>query len=148
MAATTESWFSRSVAAALRLLQRESVLFLIIGGINTVLNYCFYLLCLLVFSYTVSFTISYVTGLLVGYCLNSLFVFKEPMRLSSFLRYPIVYVVQYLIGISLLYVIVEILHISPLIAPWIIIVVTIPVTFRLSRYVIRRAANHRAEPKS
>ena len=138
MADTTNSRISGAFAAAQRLLRRESVLFLVIGGINTLLNYAFYLACLLFFTYTVSFTIWYVTGLVMAYCLNSLLVFKERMRMSSFLRYPIVYVVQYLIGITLLYVIVEILHISPLLAPWIIIIVTIPVTFRLSRYIIRR----------
>lgn len=138
MSRATKSRVSAVFGAAQRLIRRESFLFLVVGGINTLLNYVFYLVCLLFFSYTVSFTISYVTGLVMAYCLNSLFVFKERMRLSSFLRYPIVYVVQYLIGITLLYLIVEILHISPLVAPWIIIIVTIPVTFRLSRYIIRR----------
>ena len=101
MADTTNSRISGAFAAAQRLLRRESVLFLVIGGINTLLNYAFYLACLLFFTYTVSFTISYVTGLVMAYCLNSLLVFKERMRMSSFLRYPIVYVVQYLIGITL-----------------------------------------------
>lgn len=126
------------------LLQREGILFLFVGGVNTVLNYLLYVLCLLVFSYPVSFTISYVTGLIGGYCLNSIFVFKEPMRLSSFLRYPIVYVVQYIIGVTLLYVLVEGARVSPLIAPWIIIVVTIPVTYRLSRAIIKRDSTRAA----
>lgn len=128
-----------------KLLRGEPLLFLAVGGFNTILNYGLYLLGLLFFSYTVSFTLSYVTGLIGAYCLNSIFVFKEPLRLSSFLRYPIVYVAQYVIGVTLLRLLVEVAHVSPVLAPWLILVVTVPVTYRLSRYIIKRQATAQSD---
>ena len=138
MFATAKRWVSGAYGVVHGLLRQEAVLFLVIGGINTLLNYALYLACLLFFSYGVGFTIAYVIGVVMAYCLNSRFVFKARIRVSTFVRYLVVYVVQYIIGITLLYVIVEILHISPLVAPWIIILVTIPVMYRLTRFIMKR----------
>lgn len=52
------------------------------------------------------------------------------------MQYPVVYFVQYLIGLLMLYLLIDLAHFNKLIAPVLTVVVTIPCTFVLSRFVI------------
>jgi putative flippase GtrA len=120
--------------------RREFSVFLVCGVVNTVLTYGLYLVLLWVVSYPTAYTISYAVGILLSYCLNARFVFKEKLRLSKALQYPVVYLVQYLLGIVLLYLLVEIAHLSRVLAPLVIVAITMPITFFLSRFIIKRPA--------
>src|SRR5213082_1046569 len=71
-------------------------------------------------------------GILISYVLNARFVFKEELRITKAMQYPIVYVSQYLLGMALLYLLVEIGHVSSSLAPLVIPMVTVPATFILS----------------
>ena len=73
----------------------------------------------------------------MSYYLNSRFVFKREVSLTKALRYPIVYLVQYLLSISLLCILIEIFSLNKLIAPALVILITIPATFFLSRFIIK-----------
>ncbi|MEQ8176278.1 MAG: GtrA family protein [Syntrophomonadaceae bacterium] len=117
---------------------REYATFIASGAINSALTYVLYILLLTLVSYKVSYSIAYVSGIFVSYYLNSRWVFKEPMSLMKFLQYPVVYIVQYLLGIATLYVCVDKLGLSQWLAPLVVIAVTVPVTFFLSRYIIKR----------
>lgn len=74
---------------------------------------------------------------LLSYWLNCHFVFKVRMSLKGLLRFPLVYVVQYLVGLLLMFVLVEKLAVPKLLAPLLVIVVTVPLTFVLSRALLR-----------
>ncbi|MEN6348223.1 MAG: GtrA family protein [Syntrophomonas sp.] len=117
---------------------REYAMFLASGAINSVLTYVLYILLLNLVSYKISYSLAYVSGIFISYYLNSCWVFKEPMSLRKFLQYPVVYIVQYLLGIATLYVCVDILGLSQWLAPLVVIAVTVPITFFLSRYIIKR----------
>ena len=119
---------------------REFILFVLIGGINTGLTYGLYLLLLLIMRYPFAYSGSYVAGIFLSYYLNARFVFRERLRLSKALKYPSVYLVQYLIGLGLLYVLIETLHLDKRVAPLAVVVITVPATFVLSRYIIRGKA--------
>lgn len=114
------------------------LLFLVFGGINTLASYAIYLGGLSLVPYPVAYTISFVAGIFISYCLNSLFVFREKLRISKALQYPMVSIVQYVVGIGLLYLLVEFAHVSKLIAPFAVVLLLLPLTYRLSRYIIRR----------
>ncbi|AIQ49621.1 polysaccharide synthesis protein GtrA [Paenibacillus sp. FSL R7-0273] len=120
-----------------KLLSKEFLKFVISGGINTLTTYLMYLLLLAFFDYSLSYTLSYVSGIFLSYYLNTVFVFKEKVALGKFLKFPIVYLVQYLVNIMMLYVLVEHLHLSTGIVPLIVIVITIPITYVLSRLIIK-----------
>ncbi|WMT40585.1 GtrA family protein [Paenibacillus sp. D2_2] len=120
-----------------KLLNKEFLKFVISGGINTLATYLVYLLLLIFFNYSLSYTISYVSGIFLSYYLNTVFVFKEKVSFVKFLKFPVVYLVQYLINIFMLYILVEYLHISTQIVPLIVIVVTIPITYTLSKFIIK-----------
>lgn len=110
------------------------------GGINAGLTYGLYLLLLLIVRYTFAYSGSYAAGIFLSYYLNARFVFRERLRLSKALKYPSVYLVQYLVGLGLLYLLVETLHLDKRLAPLAIVVITVPATFVLSRYIIRGKA--------
>ncbi|OKP81742.1 polysaccharide synthesis protein GtrA [Paenibacillus helianthi] len=120
-----------------KLLNKEFLKFVISGGINTLATYLMYLLLLLFFNYSLSYTISYVSGIFLSYYLNTVFVFKEKVSFKKFLKFPIVYFIQYLVNIFMLYVLVERVHLSTGIVPLIVIVVTIPITYALSKLIIK-----------
>lgn len=111
--------------------------FLLVGGLNTVLTQLLYMAMLPFISYPVSYTVSYVAGIFLGYYLNSRIVFKQPLCWKKALQFPLVYVVQYVLSMGLLYVLVEWLGIHKVVAPLPIIAVIVPVTFLMSRYIIK-----------
>ena len=107
------------------------------GGINSGLTYGLYLLLLLMMRYPFAYTGSYVAGIFLSYYLNARFVFRERLSLSKALKYPSVYLLQYVLGFALLYVLIESLHVNKKIAPLVVVVITVPATFLMSRYIIR-----------
>nr|WP_253947847.1 GtrA family protein [Paenibacillus ehimensis] len=120
-------------------MNKEFVKFIISGLVNTLATYVVYLLFLNISTYTVSYSVSYFLGILLSYYLNSKFVFNERMSTKKLIRYPIVYISQYLINTIGLYLLVN-FGISEKIAPIIIICITIPITFVLSKLIIKKKA--------
>ncbi len=110
--------------------------FLLAGAINTLLSYLLYLSLLTFLSYMSAYTIAYCAGILISYFFNVLFVFKYRLSVTSFLKFPIVYVLQYVIGASTLWVLVGKVAISPVIAMIGVLIITIPVTFLTSRLIL------------
>jgi putative flippase GtrA len=119
---------------------REFITFAFFGAINTAVTYGVYVLCVRVIPYNAAYTISYAFGIVLSYWLNARFVFGERLRISRALQYPIVYAVQYLVGLAVLYVAVEVAGLNKYVAPLLVVVLTLPVTYVLSRYVIKRPA--------
>src|SRR5689334_23236061 len=119
------------------ILNKEFFRFLLMGVINTVATYAIYFFSMTFLSYTLSYTLSYVIGIFISYYLNSKFVFKEKFSLAKAFRFPLVYVVQYILSILLLRFFVEIILINKSIAPILIVIITVPITFLLSRVIIK-----------
>ena len=118
-------------------LDRPFTRFLISGGINTALTYLIYLALVPFMAYTLAYSVSYVAGIVIAYVINTRFVFQARMQARSALLYPLVYVAQYAAGVVLLALLVEALGLDERIAPAAVIVLTIPLTFILSRVIIR-----------
>lgn len=115
----------------------EAIRFLVGGVLNAAVSYGTYLLLLHWLSYEVAYAISYVIGIVVSYVFNAVYVFRQPMRWRSALRYPLVYLLQFLLGLALLKLLIGGLHISAWLAPLMVAVLTIPVTFLASRFILR-----------
>lgn len=109
--------------------------FLCTGGINTAITYAIYLLLLQVISYQVSYTLAYVTGIAIAFLLNKIFVFKTHRGWKSVILYPLVYFAQYLLGILILWLVVDQLGLRAEFGPLAVIVLTIPLTYWLNRLV-------------
>ncbi|MDQ0660062.1 putative flippase GtrA [Paenibacillus sp. W2I17] len=118
-------------------LNKEFLKFLISGGINTLATYLMYLFLLLFYNYSLSYSVSYITGIFLSYYLNSVFVFKEKISFRKFLKFPIVYLVQYIVNMLMLYVLVEYAQFNVQIVPLVAMIITVPITFILSKMIIK-----------
>lgn len=114
----------------------EFVKFLFVGACNTLVAYAAYLLLATMYPYPVAWGIAYVLGIGTGYLANSLFVFKKPFRRRSALAYCGVYVGQYLVGIALLKLFLEVFGLPHWLSALTVIALTVPLTFVFVRYVM------------
>lgn len=121
----------------MKFLNKEFLKFLISGGINTIATYGLYLLFLIVMEYKAAYSLSYIIGILFSYLLNTIFVFKEKVSLMKFIKFPVVYLVQYLINLGILLLLVEYINLPAEIVPIIVIFTTLPITYVLSKHIIK-----------
>lgn len=121
-----------------RILKLEIARFLMSGGLNTALTYCIYLFLLLFLPYKISYTISYIVGIGIAYALNRYFVFNAHQGAKSVALLPFVYLAQYLCSLLILWLWVEELGYDQRLAPLIAIMITIPMTFVLSRLIFAK----------
>ncbi len=119
-------------------LRHQALRFLIAGAINTAATYAIYLALLPLLDYTLAYTIAYVTGIVISYFLNTSFVFRVTRTAANMAVFPLVYVVQYLLGALVLNFAVRWFGVPEKFALVASIVVTIPVTFFLSRALLHR----------
>lgn len=117
--------------------------FIIAGSVNTVVTYAIYVGLVMFLPYAIAYTLTTALGIWISYFLNARFVFRRRLALSAALQYPIVYLLQYLLGLLLLYLLVEKAGFSKFFAPLLIVCVSVPLTFVLSRYIIGRTIAER-----
>ncbi len=118
----------------------EVVRFLVSGAVNTGATYLLYLLLQPRLGYGISYTVSYAAGIVLAYYLNCLFVFRTRLSFGKFVSFPLVYLTQYLGSMALLYLLIDIAGTNPKIAPALVIAATMPITFLLSRHILRYKA--------
>lgn len=114
------------------------VKFLIGGGINTVFTYGLYFGLHVIMPYQAAYALAFAVGIVFSYFFNAIIVFNSRIGLKSFFAFPLVYLLQYLLSAFLLGVFVERLGIPQSIAPVAIIILTIPITFGMTRWFLRR----------
>lgn len=115
----------------------EILRFLVGGLLNVIVGYGAYLIFLHWFRYEVAYAIAYAIGISVSYAFSAIYVFRQPMRWRSALRYPLVYLLQFLLGLALLKVLIEFMHMPERFAPLAVAALTIPATYFASRAIIR-----------
>jgi putative flippase GtrA len=110
--------------------------FLCAGSFNTLFGYGLYWLLLIILPYPAAYTVSYLTGVAMSYLLNCWFVFRRKPSWRSAIRFPLVYVVQYPLGLGLLALFIERFHWDRRVAALGVICCSVPITFVLSRLVL------------
>ena len=117
----------------------EIIKFILVGGINTFNYYVVYLflLKLIDINYLVSHISGFVVSFIVSYYLNCYFVYKVKPTWRKFIQFPLTQVVNMGMQTILLYIFVQWFHISSVIAPFAGLIITIPITFVLSKYILR-----------
>jgi len=109
--------------------------FIVSGGLNTAITYGVYLALLQQLSYQISYSIAYMSGVVISYAFNRSFVFKNHRGLRSILLFPLIYVTQYGFGMLLLWLWIDMAGLSDKLAPLMVVAVTLPLTYVLSRFV-------------
>ncbi|HEJ7409900.1 TPA: flippase GtxA [Staphylococcus aureus] len=117
----------------------EILKFIIVGGINTLNYYVVYLLLLKLLH--IEYMISHITGFLVAfvisYYLNCYFVYRVKPTWRKFISFPITQIVNVSLQTVLLYVFVSWLNLPAEIAPFAGLVITVPITFVLSKWILK-----------
>lgn len=117
----------------------DLIRFVIGGGINTAFTFFLYLGLQTILPYQVAYAVAFAVGIVFSYFFNAIIVFKTLISWKGFFAFPLVYLVHYLISAVLLSVFVERLGIPQRFAPLIVIAMTTPITFVLTRWYLRRS---------
>lgn len=100
--------------------------FLFVGGINTLFGYA--VMIILMFfsiSYQLSYLIATVLGIIHSYIWNKFFTFKTSKKsYAEIIRFVLVYTASFLLGLAILYILIQILGFNKYLAALINIVLT------------------------
>ncbi|MBU3143463.1 GtrA family protein [Clostridium sp. CF012] len=103
-----------------------------VGASNTLISLAiYYTLVYININYIVANALGYITSSICGYFLNRKWVFKESKEKTSksVIKYYIVYASSFLINILCMYIWVDVLEISKIIAPILTMGITVPYNF-------------------
>lgn len=123
----------------------EALRFIIAGALNTGATLLLYWL-LLPLGYAAAYTISYVAGIALAYQLQGRFVFRATTHARRAVVFPLIYVVQYLVGLLVLWIWHNLLGLPEALGVFAAIAVNFPLTFVLSRALFRRGPPKPANP--
>ncbi|GGO65575.1 GtrA family protein [Nonomuraea cavernae] len=116
------------------------------GATNTAVTHGLFVVLTWSMPAPVAYSVAYATGIVLGYVINTVFVFRIRASLRSALRFPVVYLVAYLVGLGLV-----VLLTGAGLAPWlampVVLAVNVPLTYVLTRHVLRGARAERARPE-
>lgn len=115
--------------------------FLVSGGVNTAVTYALYLALLPFVSYQVSYTVAYCAGIVIAYLFNRHLVFFGHRGVLSVVLLPLVYLIQYLISLAVLWLWIGKAGLSASMGPLVVIALTVPVTYLLSRKIFSARAS-------
>lgn len=120
----------------------EIARFLLAGTATTVFSYAVYLVLLIVLPYMIAYVISYAAGIVFSYFINTYFVFRQQFSWKSLFQFPLVYIAQLIINLFVLWLAVDRFDMKRELAPLIAIVISIPVTYLMSRAIIKKRHGH------
>lgn len=105
--------------------------FVFVGCLNTVNGVLFsFLYSLLITNATLAFIIGYITSLTISYLLNSYITFHDKqLTLKKFIKFCISYIPNFIIQLTCVFIIIDILHFYKLIAYIVAAIIGIPITY-------------------
>ncbi len=118
------------------MLKRQLLRFVLAGAANTAFTLVIYWLLLPHMEFAWAYTLSFIVGIFSGYALNTYMVFHAQWSWVRLLAFPSIQLVNYLVGLGIVWVVVRILAVDERIAPVIATVVNIPLNFLLTRWLI------------
>lgn len=113
-----------------------AIRFLLGGVANTSITFALYWMLLVFVKYQVAYAISFTSGILVSYLINTGFVFRTSHSLRKILTFPVIYLTSYLVGAMVLHLSVAKIGVDPRLGPLISICVTLPLTFILLKLTL------------
>lgn len=115
----------------------EKLRFLAAGGSTTLFSYVLYAgLLYLDIAPARAYLAAYVAGIVWSYLVNSWWVFKTPLTLGRFAKFPFVYLAQAAGSFLLFHVLHSMMHVHPLAVPIVITIAMVPLSYMLSRWIL------------
>lgn len=112
--------------------------YILIGVANTILTYGAYLILLMVCSYKVSYSLSYALGVVFSYMINSKWTFKTEYSCKKCIQFSMVTGFQYTLSLCLLFLCVQELRCPVKLAPFVVLIVTVPIGYVLTHYFLSK----------
>ena len=113
------------------------VRFLLSGWVNTAISYLVYVFLLLLVPYAWAYTIAYAAGIALSYSLSRYFVFGRSGGRYGPALVVFIYGLQYLVGLWVVWVWVDILEGWKVVAPLFSVLLQLPMTYGLNWLVFR-----------
>lgn len=112
-------------------LRKSFLTFIFVGGLNAVIGLSFaFIMTTIVPNKTAAFMIGYCLGLIPSYFLNSSMTFRNrEYNMTAFLKYCLSYIPNFIIQVSCVAILIEMLHINTIVSYIIAVVIGVPVTF-------------------
>lgn len=124
--------------ASRKILEKQMLGFAITGTLSSLLMLVIYVGLNKIIHYQYAYLVAYCISVIALYFMNTLFVFNNKhLSLSTFLKFPLIYLLQYIVGALFLEFIVR-LGFSVTYAPIIIVIILLPLTFVLNRIVLSK----------
>lgn len=120
-----------------KFLTSEVFRFAIVGVVATIIHYGVYWFFLSCCNETIAYSIGYVVSLVCNYFLTSRFTFRKKASVKNGLGFALSHLVNYLIHTGLLNLYLF-MGIDPLLAPWFVFPVAVPINFLLLRFVFKK----------
>lgn len=117
-------------------LKNKFIKFIGVGVINTIASYLVYVLFALFLDYQIAYAIAFVFGIILSFILNTKYVFEVQQTIKKFLLFPLVYLIQYLLGAFMMNLIIETFEFNKFFAPLIVTICLIPVSYLLSKKIL------------
>ncbi len=118
-------------------LKNKFIKFIGAGVINTVASYLLYVILVLFLNYQISYAIAFVFGIILSFVLNTKYVFEVEQTFKKFILFPLVYIVQYLLGAIMMNIIVEMIGVNKFFAPLVVTICLLPVSYLLSKKILQ-----------
>lgn len=125
------------------LLNSAPIRFILAGALNTTSTYGLYLFLIHVTDYRLAYSISYIIGIAFAYILNIKFVFRAQGTLWKASLYPLIYLIQYSVGLGLLSIAVNKLFIAEKWAIFAAILGNIPLGYILNKILLQGISGQR-----
>jgi len=85
--------------------------------------------------YILAYSITYLVGIFIGYCLNSSFVFKKPKNIKNAATYPLAYIINYAVSLGILWLLVNWIYIPKEFAPILVLAITTPLIYFMTKAI-------------
>ncbi|MFC5591829.1 GtrA family protein [Sporosarcina soli] len=120
-------------------IDREFIRFVLVGGVNTVVYYTVYSLCLHIIEwhYFTAHMLGFAISLVGSFFLNTLFTYKVKPTMTKFLKFPLTQLVNIATSAVLLFLFVSYFQMNSSIAPIVAVIFTIPITFLVTGKVLK-----------
>lgn len=115
---------------------RQFIIFIIIGGVNTLSSIIFSSIYALLLGEVQAFVLGYVTGVIVSYTLNTLFTFKDTFSLNKFIKFAISTIPNLLIQFIIVYIGINLLQIHHIICYGMAAILGVPITFLILKLFV------------
>lgn len=122
-------------------INRQFIIFIVIGGINTLSSAVFSSLYSMLLGKVEAFIPGYATGILVSYTLNTVFTFKDQFELKKLIKFALSTIPNFLIQFITVYVGVNLLHINNIICYGVAAIIGVPITFAILKLFVYNNRN-------